>query len=84
MDLPNVTIVGDTTEGIFSDMYEFKLKNGWEVSLSHQKFFARDMANYEGVGIEPAIKVLNTYSDAISGKDVVIDKAIEVLENSNR
>lgn len=77
---PYVTLVGDTTEGIFSDMYEFKLPNGWEVSLSHQQFFSQDMKNYEGIGLAPHYKVVNSRADLSTGKDPVIDKAIEVLK----
>jgi len=84
MDLPNVTIVGDQTEGIFSDMNEFELKNGWEVSLSDQQFFSKDMINYEGVGIKPAVNILNKNAEARRGKDSVIDKAVEILMKKNR
>lgn len=79
-DLPNITIVGDSTEGIFSDMYEFKLSNKWQVSLSHQKFYSSDMVNYEGKGIPPDIELLNTFSEIEKGQDVVLRKAVELLK----
>ena len=79
-DLPYVTIIGDTTEGIFSDMHEFKLPNKWEVSLSHQQFFSREMINYEGIGIEPDVKVLNSRKDLATNIDPVIAKAISFLK----
>ncbi|MEM1124223.1 MAG: S41 family peptidase, partial [Bacteroidota bacterium] len=78
--LPHVTIVGDTTEGIFSDMYEFELPNNWEVSLSHQQFFSTDMVNYEEIGIAPDVKVVNSVEDLENEVDRVIAKAIEVLQ----
>ncbi|MEM8886757.1 MAG: S41 family peptidase [Bacteroidota bacterium] len=75
-ELPHIKLVGDTTEGIFSDMYEFKLPNNWEVSLSHQQFFSRDMLNYEGKGIPPDFNVVNAKGDKV---DVVLEKGLEVL-----
>ena len=78
-DFPYVTIVGDTTEGIFSEMYEFKLPNKWEVSLSHQQFFSKAMINYEGIGIEPDFKVLNSRKDVETNIDPVITKAMILL-----
>lgn len=78
-DLPNVTIVGDSTEGIFSDMYEFSLPNNWQVSLSHQQFFSKEMINYEGEGIAPDIRVLNTREDLRRQKDAVVEAAIATL-----
>ncbi|MEM6262867.1 MAG: S41 family peptidase [Bacteroidota bacterium] len=83
LDLPHVTIVGDTTEGIFSDMYEFKLPNNWEVSLSHQQFFSQKMVNYEGKGIPPDVRVLNTRKDIQRQKDAVMEAAISFLQQGS-
>ena len=79
-DLPNVTIIGDNTEGIFSDMYEFELPNKWQVSLSHQQFFSKDKINYEGKGIEPDIYILNSFENIQAKEDPVIQTAIKHLE----
>ena len=79
-DFPYVTIVGDTTEGIFSEMHEFQLPNKWDVSLSHQHFFSKEMINYEGIGIEPDIVVLNSREDLETDIDPVITKAIALLK----
>jgi carboxyl-terminal processing protease len=78
-ELPYVTIIGDNTQGIFSDIYSFSLPNKWRVNLSHQQYFSADMKNYEGVGVQPDIKLLNEPEDITSGKDLLIVKAIEVL-----
>jgi len=76
-ELPYVTVVGNTTEGIFSDMYLFKLPNGWKGTLSHQQYFSAKMVNYEGKGIEPDFKVLNYKKDKA---DNVLIQAIELLD----
>lgn len=78
---PNVTLIGDTTEGIFSDRYEFEMPNDWDVSLSNMQFFSSKMVNYEGVGFEPAIKVKNSRADLETGKDVVIEKTMEFIQS---
>jgi len=83
-ELPYVTIIGDNTDGIFSDRYEFKLPNKWSVSLSHQQYFSANMINYEGIGVEPDYKLLNKPEDITSGKDPLIVKAIELLEAKNK
>jgi hypothetical protein len=41
--LPQVTIVGDHTNGIFSYELEKRLPNSWRYSLSYQKYFSADM-----------------------------------------
>ena len=78
-DLPNVTLIGDHTEGIFSDMYEFKLPNKWKISLSHQQFFSQKAVNYEGKGIWPEIRILNSQNDIQNQNDPVIERAIQFL-----
>ncbi|NRB54323.1 MAG: S41 family peptidase [Saprospiraceae bacterium] len=82
-ELPNVTIIGDETEGIFSDMYEFKLPNKWKVSLSHQQYFSTDGENYEGRGIPPEVKIVNSKVDLVNQIDPVIRQAINHLEKEN-
>jgi len=79
-ELPNVTIIGDDTEGIFSDMYFFKLPNKWKISLSHQQFFSKDMENFEGTGIPPDIRMLNSTMDIETQSDPVIKTAMDYLE----
>ncbi|MEL7221232.1 MAG: S41 family peptidase, partial [Bacteroidota bacterium] len=80
-DLPNVTIIGDNTEGIFSDMYEFKLPNKWQVSLSHQQYLSKDKMNYEGIGIAPDILIVNRREDLEGRYDPVLKEAINYLRN---
>lgn len=79
-ELPNVTIIGDRTEGIFSDMYEFKLPNKWEVSLSHQQYFSQKKENFEGNGIPPNIQIINQKKDIERQIDPVLKRAIEHLK----
>jgi len=82
-ELPNVTIIGDNTEGIFSDMYEFKLPNKWNVSLSNQQYFSETKVNYEGNGIPPNIQIINSIIDIENQEDPVIKSAIYHLEKQN-
>lgn len=77
-ELPYVTVIGNRTEGIFSDMRTLRFPNGWRVTLSHEQYFSADMINYEGIGIEPDIKILNYKKDEF---DNVILKAIELLDD---
>ncbi|MEC9094753.1 MAG: S41 family peptidase, partial [Planctomycetota bacterium] len=57
--LPQVKMVGEPTNGIFSNMLEKKLKNGWRYSLSHQRYYSPEMICYEGKGVPVDIQVKN-------------------------
>lgn len=78
--LPQTTIVGENTLGIYSDMYGFELPNKWLVSLSNQKYFSSRMICYEGKGTPVDIQVRNTRQDIITMKDPVLVTAINHLE----
>ena len=52
-DLPQVTVIGEPTRGVFSDIMDLRLPNGWVLGLSHQRYFGADGAQYEGTGIVP-------------------------------
>lgn len=53
LPLPNVTRVGASTEGIFSDTLDKKMPNGWEYTLSNELYEDLAGRNYEGSGIPP-------------------------------
>ncbi len=80
--LPNVTIVGDTTMGIFSDTRLEKLPNGWEYRLSIMKTTNHKGVWLEGKGIDPDIFVKNTEDDIKKGVDRVLEKAIDLITSS--
>ena len=79
--LPNVTILGDHTNGIFSYQLEKYLPNGWEYCLSYQIYFSADMVCYEGKGVPADIELFNSTSDIDNGTDPLITVALEVLKS---
>ena len=84
--LPNVTIVGENSNGSFSDILTKKLPNGWSVNLSNERYYSADMVNYEGVGVPVDVEAKNTLADFETYNDSVLTKALQLLkkkENSN-
>ena len=77
--LPNVTVVGDTTMGIFSDTRVEKLPNGWKYRLSIMKTTNHEGTWLEGKGIDPDVFVKNTEDDCQEGVDKVLEKAIDLV-----
>lgn len=53
--LPNVTILGERTQGILSDNLFHRLPCGWEVSLSNEIYETPDGRCHEAVGVPPDI-----------------------------
>ncbi|MBN2348455.1 MAG: S41 family peptidase [Bacteroidales bacterium] len=79
--LPNVTVVGDTTNGSFSYSLMRELPNGWSFSLSTEIVATPDMKIYEGVGIPPDVVIVNSQNDFDNRNDIMLMKAIDILEN---
>lgn len=85
-DLPNITILGDTTfgaNGPISKIKEFTgnftLPNNWEVQLAQRKTFDRNKINYEGVGISPDIIIKQDVAKAKTGIDNQLEAAISLF-----
>ncbi|QXP57272.1 S41 family peptidase [Cellulophaga sp. HaHa_2_95] len=82
-DLPNVTIVGEHTMGIFSSILTHRLPNGTYINLSNQVYTDTFGTVFEGIGIGPAqenkVPFLST-EDFNSGLDSGIEKGITILE----
>ena len=79
--LPNVTVVGDTTGGGCGLPFTSELPNGWSV-----RFSAAVIRDAEGklteFGVEPDIKVDMTEADRQAGHDTILDTALNLLINS--
>ena len=77
--LPNVTLMGDTTNGAHGTMIGRELANGWFYSLVPQKVELFDGNTYEGTGLAPDVYSKNTMAEINSGIDNTLQKAIDEL-----
>lgn len=82
-DIPSVTLLGEHTYGIFSDMLGKMLPNGWEFYLSNERYLSSEGINYEQKGIYPDIELALDSADFFNGTDNVLEKAIELLAISD-
>ncbi|PZD95253.1 hypothetical protein DNH61_11885 [Paenibacillus sambharensis] len=79
-ELNNVTVIGETTNGVFSDMMFNILPNQWIVTLSGEKYTDARGNIYEGAGMPPDEEVIYTEEDLDSERDPVMAKALELLK----
>lgn len=78
--LPNVTFIGDTTNGAHGTMIGRELANGWYYSLVPQKVELFDGKSYEGIGLAPDIYIKNLISEIEQGQDKTLEYAIDRLK----
>jgi carboxyl-terminal processing protease len=76
---PNVTIIGDTTQGAFSDRLDRQLSNGWQYSMSFLKGSDANHVCHEGIGLIPDIEIYVKENQQVDSPDTVLDRAIEFL-----
>ncbi|MEO1448104.1 MAG: S41 family peptidase [Bacteroidota bacterium] len=78
--IPDVTLVGDTTAGDFSDvsMRRF-LPNGWQYQYSIMQYLEPDGTSLDGRGHVPDVQIRNSSANIQAGTDVVVERAIGYL-----
>lgn len=57
LQLDNFTRIGGNTNGVFSDILDKTLPNGWSFGLSNEVYLDLENNNYEGIGITPEINL---------------------------
>ncbi|MFK7924155.1 MAG: S41 family peptidase [Bacteroidia bacterium] len=76
---PQVSQVGDTTTGAFSDVVTRELPNGWLYGVSVGDYRNADNINLESIGIAPDVVIVNTPQDLAAGNDLMLERAIDEL-----
>lgn len=78
--LPNMTVVGDATSGVFADMYGDRLPNGWTFTVSFKLFIDQTGFCWEGIGVPSDIRETNTKQDIEQQRDKVLELAVSLIE----
>lgn len=78
--LPHVTVVGDLTEGAFSAQFPDRMPNGWTLWVAFKVSTDHNGVCYDGLGVPPDLRILNTPADIAAGTDRVLEFAQKLLE----
>jgi hypothetical protein len=78
--ISNMTVMGDTTGGGLGLPNGGQLPNGWTYRFSITKTLDPQGNNYEN-GIPPDVVKILTAEDRISGRDTVIEAAVDLILN---
>ncbi|WP_371682512.1 S41 family peptidase [Kitasatospora sp. MMS16-BH015] len=71
------TLIGQPTQGVFSDTLDRALPNGWSFSLPNEELLTRTGTSYDGPGIPPDISTpVFTEEEYAQGKDSAFDRAV--------
>ena len=87
---PHAIRIGSNTEGIFSDILDKQLPNGWSYGLSNEIYESMDGINYENIGIpadynieynrKSGYKFISKLQE--QKKDEAIEKVLELVKGN--
>ena len=80
--LPNTTLIGDTTRGSTGNPAVFRLPNSWSYRISRWQAVTPDFKFIEDNGIAPGEIIYNTEESDQNGQDLMLERAIEILESN--
>lgn len=78
---PGTTVrIGENTQGVFSDVMDRELPNGWTFGLPNEEFLTRDGRTFDGAGIPPDLRE-PVFTDGEFGhrRDSAFDAAVALL-----
>jgi carboxyl-terminal processing protease len=78
------TLVGETTAGTFSLTRHVDYENGMILNISAIRHTFPDGSTFEGVGITPDVPVDMTPDDLKTGRDPVLQKALDLAQQPER
>lgn len=73
-------IVGEPTAGTNGNVNVIKLPAGFSISFTGMKVLKHDGSQHHGIGILPTVPVHRTIAGIAAGKDEMLEKALEVVD----
>ncbi|KOU38798.1 S41 family peptidase [Streptomyces sp. WM6378] len=81
---PEVTRIGENTQGVFSDVMFRPLSKDWAVILPNEKYLDQYGRSFDGPGIPPQLRTpVFTEDDLSHGRDSALTLARRVLSRGN-
>jgi carboxyl-terminal processing protease len=75
-------LVGENTAGTFSFTSHTNFDNGMMTNIAAVRHTFPDGSRFEGVGIAPDVEIQLAAPDLKAGRDVVLDKAVEIANQN--
>jgi hypothetical protein len=80
LNRPRTVRIGQNTQGVFSDILERHLPNGWLFGLPDEEFLTRTGRTFDGTGIPPQIRTpVFTAAEFRHNRDSAFDTAMMLL-----
>ena len=77
-------VIGETTDGSSGNPYRAELGDGMRIRVGAIRYRFPDGRPFEGVGIEPDVPIGLAVADLRSGRDAVLERALELAKGAVR
>jgi hypothetical protein len=82
---PHVVRIGLNTQGVFSDVLNRSLPNGWHFHLPNEIYYTGDGKSFDGAGVPPDVEVpFFSAEDIRAGRDSALDKALQIIAEHDK
>lgn len=79
---PHIVRIGLNTQGVFSDVMQRSLPNGWQFGLPNEVYYTADGTAFDAVGVPPDIRVpFFSPEDLTASRDAALEEAIRQVTN---
>ena len=77
---PRIRRIGAATQGVFSDVLDRRLPNGWRLVLPNEVYATEDGRTFDVVGVPPDVVAPDFSTRAIAeGRDASLEEALAIL-----
>jgi len=77
---PHIVRIGENTQGVFSDVLDRRLPNGWRFGLPNEIYRTADGKTFDLVGIPPDLEApVFADADVAAGEDPAMTRALKIL-----
>jgi carboxyl-terminal processing protease len=80
-DSGRATLVGERTMGTTGQPYFESFESGSTIFVSTKRAYLPDGSGFEGIGILPDIEVAPTLDDMLTGRDPVLERALQLASH---
>ncbi|HEY2442462.1 MAG TPA: S41 family peptidase [Streptosporangiaceae bacterium] len=80
---PRPVLIGENTQGVFSDLLTRQLPNGWWFGLPNEEYLTPSGRTYDITGIAPAVRIpVLTAGQFAAGRDPAFRAAVAILDRA--
>ena len=81
---PGIRRIGESTQGVFSDVLDRRLPNGWRIVLPNEIYVTEDGKSFDVTGVPPDVPAPGfSRAQVEGGRDPALERALAIVARHN-